>query len=112
MLSPYLSGSWSWMEYQCHKDHALVVCDHVDDGIRLSGFVLAGFVGSENVDLPYFGGPWIHGWIISVIVKRLVTRYIISSEYNTLLGPSQCDFHSFLDFDDQCFRVELIMAAV
>ena len=37
---------------QCHKDHALVVCDHVDGGIRLSGFVLAGFISSENVDFP------------------------------------------------------------
>ena len=42
------------------KDHhALVVCDHVDGGIRLSGFVLAGFIASENVDFPYFGGPWM-----------------------------------------------------
>ena len=42
---------------QCN-DHALVVCDHVDGGIRLSGFILAGFIANENVDLPYFGGPW------------------------------------------------------
>ena len=61
MLSSYLSGSWSWTptEYQCHKDHALAVCDHVDGGIRLSGFVLAGFIASKNVDFPYFGGPWM-----------------------------------------------------
>ena len=58
MLSPYLSGSWSWTEYQCHKDHALdVVCDHVNGGIRLSGFVSAGFIAGENVNYPYFGGP-------------------------------------------------------
>ena len=57
MLSPYPSGSWSWTEYQCHKDHALVVCDHVDGGVRHSGYVLAGFIASENVDLPYFGEP-------------------------------------------------------
>ena len=57
-LSPYLSGPWSWMEYQCHNDHALVICDHVDGGIRLSAFVLGGFVASKNVDLPYFDGPW------------------------------------------------------
>ena len=59
ILSPYLSGPWSWTEYQCHNDRALVVCDHVDGEIRLSGFVLAGFIASENVDLPYFGGPWM-----------------------------------------------------
>ena len=44
-------------EYQCHKDHALVVCDHVDGGIRRSGFVLAGFIASENVDFLYVHGP-------------------------------------------------------
>ena len=48
----------SGTEYQYHNDHALVVCDHVDGGIRLSSFVLAGFIANENVDLPYFGGPW------------------------------------------------------
>ena len=35
------------------------VFDHVDGGIRLSGFVLAGFIASENVNFPYFGGPWM-----------------------------------------------------
>ena len=55
--SPYLSGTWPWTEYQCHNDHALV-CDHVHGGIRLSGFVLSGFIASENVGLSYFGGPW------------------------------------------------------
>ena len=93
MLSPYLSGSWSWTEFQCHKDHALVVCDNVDGGIRLSGFVLAGFIASENVNFPYFGG--LCGWIISVTVKRPVTRYFISSEYSTLLGLGPCGFPSF-----------------
>ena len=42
----------------CNNDHVLVVCDHVDDGIRLSGFILAGFMASKNADLLYFGGPW------------------------------------------------------
>ena len=78
-------------EYQCHKDHALVVCDHVDGRIRFSGFVLAGFISSENVDFPYFGGPWI----VSITVKRPVARYIISSEYITLLGLGPCGFPSF-----------------
>ena len=36
-----------------------VVCDHVDGGIRLSDFVLARFIASENVDFPDFGGPWM-----------------------------------------------------
>ena len=56
--SPYLSGPWSWTECQCHNDHALVVCNPVDGGVRLSGFVLAGFIGTENAHLPYFEGPW------------------------------------------------------
>ena len=28
----------------CNNDHVLVVCDHVDGGIQLSGFILAGFI--------------------------------------------------------------------
>ena len=75
-------------EYQCHKDHALVVCDHVDGGIRLSGFVLAGFIGSENVDFPYFGGPWMDYQSHSETTSNY--RYIISSEYITLLGLGPC----------------------
>ena len=58
IVSHYFCGPWSWTEYHCHNDHALVVCDHVDGGIRLSGFVLAWLKANENVDLPYFGGPW------------------------------------------------------
>ena len=58
ILSPYFSGPWLWTEYQCHNDYALVACDHIDGGIRLSGFILAGFIASKNVNLPYFGGPW------------------------------------------------------
>ena len=46
-------------EYQCQNDHALVVCDHVNGKIRFSGFILAGFIANENVNLPYFGGPWM-----------------------------------------------------
>ena len=33
-------------------NHALV------DAIQRSGFILAGFIAGENVDLPCFGGPW------------------------------------------------------
>ena len=62
ILSPYFSGPWSWTEYQCQNDHALVVCAQVDalsGGIRLSSLVLAGLmIANENVNLPYFGGPW------------------------------------------------------
>ena len=36
-----------------------------------------------------------HGWIISITVKRPVTRYIISLEYITLLGLGPCGFPSF-----------------
>ena len=54
ILSPYLSGPWSWTE--CNN-HVLVVCDHVDGGIRLC-FILAGFMASKNANLLYFGGPW------------------------------------------------------
>ena len=76
------------MEFQCHKDHALVVCDHVDGGIRFSGFVLAGFIASENVNFPYFGGPWMDYQCHSETT-------IISSEYSTLLGLGPCGFPSF-----------------
>ena len=56
ILSPYLSGPWSRTE--CNNDHVLVVCDHVDGGIRHSCFILPGFITSKNADLLYFGGPW------------------------------------------------------
>ena len=63
---------------------------HVDGGIRLSDFVLAGFIAGENVNLVD------HGWIISVTVTRPVTGYIISSEYSTLvLGLGPFGFPSF-----------------
>ena len=61
---------------ECNNDHVLVVCDYVDGRIRLSGFILAGFMASKNADLLYFGR------IISVTVKRLVTSHIISSKYS------------------------------
>ena len=48
ILSPYLSGPWPWTE--CNNDHVLVVCDHADGGIRLSGFILAGFMVSKNAN--------------------------------------------------------------
>ena len=39
---------------ECNNDHVLVVCDHVDCGIRLSGFILAGFMASKNADLLFW----------------------------------------------------------
>ena len=68
------------LEYQYHNDHALVVCDHVDGRIRLSGILLAGFITNENVNLPYQSRvkKVDYGWIISVTVKRLVTNHILS----------------------------------
>ena len=60
ILSPYFSRPWSWTEYGCHIDHALVVCGRPDwSTIRLPSFVPAGLnIANENKDLPYFGGPW------------------------------------------------------
>ena len=82
ILSPYFSGPWSWTEYHCHNYHALVVCDQVgglSGGIRLSSFVLAGLmITNEKVDLPYFGGPWTDYQCHS----ETTGNYIISSEYS------------------------------
>ena len=82
ILSPYFSGPWSWTEYQCHNYHALVVCDQVgglSGGIRLASFVLAGLmIANENVDLPYFGGPWTD----YQCHRETTSNYIISSEYS------------------------------
>ena len=68
ILSPYLSGPWPWTE--CNNDHVLVVCYHVDGGIRLSCFILAGFMAGK---MPICSILVDHGRIISVTVKQLVT---------------------------------------
>ena len=74
ILSPYLSGRWSWTE--CNNDHVLVVCDHVDGGIRLSGFILAGLWLAK---MPICSILVDHGRIISVAVKRLATLSVRST---------------------------------
>ena len=80
ILSPY-SGPWSWTEYKCHNDNALVVCDKVDGlsgGIRFSSFVLAGLmIANGNVDLRYFGGSWTDYQCHS----ETTGNYIIISEH-------------------------------
>ena len=94
ILSPYFSGPWSWTEYQCHDDHALVVCDHVDGGIRLSGFCgffLAEFIANENVNLSYFGGPWTDYQCHSETTSNQL-RYQFGVQ---LLGLGACGFPSF-----------------
>ena len=48
-------------------------------GIRPSSFVLAGLIiANENVDLPYFGGPWTDYQCRS----GTTGKYIISSEHS------------------------------
>ena len=69
-----------------------VVCsDHVDGRIQLSGFVLAGFIASENVDLPCFGGPstdyQCHGETAS---NQLHYQFGVQ-----LLGLGPCGFPGF-----------------
>ena len=109
ILSPYLSEPWSWTK--CNNDHVLVVCYHVDCGIRLSGFILAGFMASKNADLLYFGGPWTDYQCHSETTSNQ-PHYQFEVQ---LLGQGPCGFSSFLDFDVQyevLFRVLLIMTTV
>ena len=94
ILSPYFSGSWSWME--CNNDHVLLVCDHVDGGIRLSGFILAGFIASKNADFLYFGGPWTDYQCHSEATSNQLDYQF---EVQLLgLGPGPCGFPSFFGF--------------
>ena len=105
ILSPYLSEPWSWTE--CYNDHVLVVCDQVDGGIRLSGFILAGFMASKNADLLCFGGPWTDYQCHSETTSNYYNQPHYQFEVQSLgLGPY--GFPSFLDFDLQyevLFRV-------
>ena len=88
-------------------DHALVVCDRVD-AIQHSGFILAGFIASENVDLPCFGGPWIDYQCHSETTSNQL-HYQFGVQ---LQGLGPCGFPVFsFDFHVQCevlFYVELI----
>ena len=61
---------------ECNNDHVLVVCDHVDGGIR---FILAGFMANKNADLLYFGGPWTDYQCHSETTSN---QHIISSKYS------------------------------
>ena len=89
ILSPYLSEPWSWTE--CNNDHVLVVCDPVDCGIRLSGFILAGFMASKNADLLYFGRPWTDYQCHSETTSNQ-PHYQFEVQ---LLGLGPCGFPSF-----------------
>ena len=88
-----------------------VVCDHVDGGIRLSGFILAGFMASKDADLLYFGGPWTD-YQCHCETTSNQPHYQFELQ---LLGLLPCGFPSFLDFDVQCevlFLVLLTMTTV
>ena len=90
ILSRYLSGPWSWTE--CNNDHVLV-SDHVDGGILLSGFIFAGFMASKKADLLYFGGPWTDSQCHSETTSNQ-PHYQFELQ---LLGPGPCGFN-FLAF--------------
>ena len=82
--------------------------DHVNGRIRLPGFVLAGFISSENVDFPYFGGPWMDYQCHSETTSNWI-HYQFGVHYVTRPRPMQLS--KFLDFEVQCevlFHVELI----
>ena len=74
-----------------------VVCDHVDGGIRLFSFILAGFMASKNADLLYFGGPWTDYQCHSETTSNQ-PQYRFELQ---LLGLGPYGFPSFLDFDVQ-----------
>ena len=75
-------------------DHALVVVPML---MAEFDFLVSFLQGLYLAKMSIFPILVDHGWIISVTVKRPVTRYIISSEYITLLGlgPGPCGFPSF-----------------
>ena len=74
-----------------------VVCDHVDGGIQLSGFILAGFMASKNADLLYFGGPWTDYQCHSETTSNQ-PHYQFELQ---LPGLGPCSFPSFFDFNVQ-----------
>ena len=99
ILSPYFGRPWSCTEYQCHSDHALVVCNQLDEKSCLMAEFdsLVSFLqgANENVDLPYFCGPWTDYHCCS----ETTDNYIISLEYS---GPRPMQLSLFLEFDIQC----------
>ena len=54
-------------------------------------FILAGFIASENVDLPYFGGPWMDSQCHSE-----TTSNQLHYQFGVyLLGLGPCGFPGF-----------------
>ena len=90
------------------------VTTSIDGRIRLSGFILAGFMASKNADLLYFGGPWTDYQCHSETTSNQ-PHYQLEVQ---LLGLGPCGFPSFLDFVFSTsstkffFRVLLIMTTV
>ena len=84
---------------------------NLDGGIRLFGFILAGFMASKNADLLYFGGPWTDYQCHSETTSNQ-PHYQFEVQF---LGLGPCGFPSFFYFDVQyevLFRVLLIMTTV
>ena len=87
------------------------VTTSINGRIRLSGFILAGFMASKNADLLYFGGPWTD-YQCHCETTSNQPHYQLEVQ---LLGQGPYGFPSFLDFDVQyevLFRVLLIMTTV
>ena len=78
ILSPYLSGPWSWTE--CNNDHVLVVC--VTTSMAEFDFLVSFLQGLWLAKMAICCIMVDHVQIISVTVKRLVTSHIISSKYS------------------------------
>ena len=78
ILSPYLSGSWSWTE--CNNDHVLVVW--VTTSMAEFDFLVSFLQGLWLAKMAICSILVDHVQIISVTVKRLVTSHIISSKYS------------------------------
>ena len=74
------------------SDHALVVVTML---MAEFDFLVSFLQGLYLAKMSIFPILVDHGWIISVTVKRPVTRYIISSGYITLLGLGPCGFQVF-----------------
>ena len=91
ILSPYLSGPWSWIECQCHNDHAgLSSVTTSMAEFDFPGFILAGFIASKNVNLPYFGGPWMDCQCHSEMISNQ-QHYQFGVQ---ILGQGPCGFPS------------------
>ena len=78
ILSPYLSGPWSWTE--CNNDHVLVVC--VTTSMAEFDFLVSFLQGLWLAKMAICSILVDHVRIISVTVKRPVTSHIISSKYS------------------------------